>query len=276
MEQNRPPAHVAGNRNAVDSYLQVEMRAMRLFTAFVVLTLRRWVDDYFSVEPSESVEHAMACFARLVRAVLGDDAISSDKIAYGNPLPILGLCIGIQGAQLEVKLTDEKASKWVLLIENLLVANCMSKREADRLAGRLSFASQNLFYKLGRAMLRPLFAHKSKTHNRCSLGASAQLGMQWWLRVLKGGLCQKRSLVNRSAVVDLFCDAASSPPRVAAILVYDGQFLHTDWDVPAAILSMFQRRSDRQIMGLELLAILLGTFPPCFLFCMIAFCLLGC
>ena len=144
MEQNRPLAHVAGNRNAVDSHLQVEMRAMRLFTAFVVLTLRRWVDDYFSVEPSESVEHAMACFARLVRAVLGDDAISSDKLAYGNPLPILGLCMGIQGAQLEVKLTDEKASKRVLLIENLLEANCMSKRDADRLAGRLSFVPKSI------------------------------------------------------------------------------------------------------------------------------------
>ena len=55
MEQNWPLAHVARNRNVVDSHLQVEMRTMRLCTALVMSTYRRWVDDYFSVEPSESV-----------------------------------------------------------------------------------------------------------------------------------------------------------------------------------------------------------------------------
>ena len=66
-------------------------------------------------------------------------------------------------------------------------------------------------------------------------------------------------MVHKSSAVDLLCDAASKPPRIAAVLVDNGCMTYTDWTVPAAILDMFRDRADGQIMGLELLAILFGA-----------------
>ena len=60
-------------------------------------------------------------------------------------------------------------------------------------------------------------------------------------------------------VVDLFCDARGFPPRVAAVIVEAGQGIeYTDWQPPRAVLKCFQSREDDQIMGLELLAVLVG------------------
>ena len=53
----------------------------------------------------------------------------------------------------------------------------------------------------------------------------------------------------------LFADARSTPPRVAAVLFARGSIWYTDWEPDAAILRLFHRRSDNQIMSLELLAI---------------------
>ena len=72
----------------------------------------RFVDDYFAVESAASAEHAMQIFARcivlcfrfehvacacsrcrLVRAILGEDAISKRKLEYGNPMTVLGIKI---------------------------------------------------------------------------------------------------------------------------------------------------------------------------------------
>ena len=71
-------------------------------------------------------------------------------------------------------------------------------------------------------------------------------------------MSQRRSLVNRAAAVDLFCDAANTPPRIGIILAIQGRMAYTDWEVPPSVLRMFRNRRDGQILGLELLAILIG------------------
>ena len=218
----------------------------------------RWVDDYFSIEPADTVKHAMTCFARLVRAVLGTDAIAESKLGWGNPLHILGVTIAIRDGRLDVKLTREKEEKRAAVVERILAEECMTRKEADQLAGRFSFAAQCIFFRLGRAMLRPLFAKRSSKRPHTHLGPELVMALRWWLRVLRNGISQKRSLEKCSEVVDLFCDAASTPPKVAAILAIKGRLVYTDWEVPPSVMSMFVRRPDKQIMGLELLAILIG------------------
>ena len=42
------------------------------------------------VQRPECLEHAMQCFARLVRVVLGADAIENKKLDYGMSLVVLG------------------------------------------------------------------------------------------------------------------------------------------------------------------------------------------
>ena len=55
------------------------------------LPILRYVDDYFTCLQEECSGHGLACFAELVRLMLGDTAISVKKLGVGNPLDILGL-----------------------------------------------------------------------------------------------------------------------------------------------------------------------------------------
>ena len=50
----------------------------------------RCVDDFFAHERAEN-KHATQCIARLIRAVLGDDAIENRKLDYGLSLVVLGV-----------------------------------------------------------------------------------------------------------------------------------------------------------------------------------------
>ena len=59
------------------------------------LTVFRYVDDYFGVDYASTAEHAMQCFARLTRAVLGLGAVAPAKLASGMPLSVLGLSVKV-------------------------------------------------------------------------------------------------------------------------------------------------------------------------------------
>ena len=59
------------------------------------MQLCRYVDDLFAVDRLENAKHAMQCFARVVRALLGHSAIAEDKLCVGNPLEPLGIIVKI-------------------------------------------------------------------------------------------------------------------------------------------------------------------------------------
>jgi hypothetical protein len=48
------------------------------------LVVLRYVDDYFGPERKESLEHAIGCFVRIVRALLGSDSIADCKVEWGE------------------------------------------------------------------------------------------------------------------------------------------------------------------------------------------------
>ena len=91
------------------------------------------------------------------------------------------------------------------------------------------------------------------------IGPRLRRTLVWWLDVLRLGIAQKRYWdVAQRPPVHLFCDAAGSPARLAAVLWLDGRVLYSDCPPPPSILAAFSARADRQIMGLELLSIALG------------------
>ena len=55
-----------------------------------VLSLRRNIG---ADHRAETTEHALGCFVRLVRVLLGESAIADDKCEYGPSLVILGVQI---------------------------------------------------------------------------------------------------------------------------------------------------------------------------------------
>ena len=127
---------------------------------------------------------------------------------------------------------------------------------ASKLAGALSWASQAMFRRIGRAMLRPLYRHKSRYG---TISWQLRLCLRWWSEVLQMQLCERRPWNhNDLSVVQLFVDARGTPAHLGAVAVIDDRAYFADWAPTDQILSMFQTRNDSQIMGLELLAIAFG------------------
>ena len=73
------------------------------------LPVLRYVDDFFAPEPRESLEHAATCFARIVRAMLGADAIADNKRDHGWSLTILGIHIEMSAEGFRLMVASKKA-----------------------------------------------------------------------------------------------------------------------------------------------------------------------
>ena len=131
----------------------------------------------------ECAEHSMLCFTRLIRLLLGESAIAAEKNECGKELVVLGilvrrvvavkscaescaLCFEVAPSNkgISFTLSDEKASKYTATIEAALASGRLSAGDAGKLAGRLSWSTQHLFFRVGRAMLRAIFDQK---RSRC-------------------------------------------------------------------------------------------------------------
>ena len=150
-----------------------------------------------------------------------------------------------------------KVKKWQSAInaaqaEQRLLPGCASK-----LAGKLSWGTSKLFRRLGRAMLRPIFDQKTRRDGEVSPELSRAL--EWWDEVLEKQVAELRDWNEEySPPVHLFCDASGQPPYLGAVVFMEGKCWYTHMTVPDKLLERFVRRSDNQIMGLELLSISLG------------------
>ena len=147
------------------------------------------------------------------------------------------------------------------------LARVVGDARAQRVVGKLSWGCSHLFKRVGRAMLRPIFDQKSRRDGL--IGAELRRALLWWLQILRMGLVELRAWdeeVDRPPV-HMFADAQGNPPYLAAVLFLPDQCFFTHMSPPTAVMDKFATRGDRQIMGLELLAISLGlsTFearPP--------------
>ena len=99
----------------------------------------------------------MQCLARVVAAILGVGAVAARKMEFGIPLVILGISVWPYAEGFRCSLPSEKAEKYMRTIKRALETDVLHPGCAQKLAGRLSWAAQHLFRRLGRAMLRPLF-----------------------------------------------------------------------------------------------------------------------
>jgi len=108
----------------------------------------------------ESVEHGMRCFARLARALLGEDALSSDKLGYGPLVDILGVQLLLSERGYKAMPSRKTINKCQRALVLALQGGSLSRGAAQKLAGRLNWAGQRMFHRLGRAMLRPIYDQK--------------------------------------------------------------------------------------------------------------------
>ena len=119
----------------------------------------------FACVRKECAEHAMKCVRRLVEALLGHGAVADKKAEWGISLQILGVDVAPEVSGYKCKLSKKKAEKCAQMIEAALSTKVLQPGCAMKLAGRLSWATQFLFKRLGRAMLRPIF---KQAYSRCA------------------------------------------------------------------------------------------------------------
>ena len=151
-------------------------------------------------------EHAMWCMVRLIRAMFGCSAVADRKVDHGASLVCLGVLISPAEQGFRCELAKAKAEKCVTVISAALQQGILHPGTARKLsgmrmshfslatahgisrAGRLCWAAQFLFRRLGRAMLRPLFtrAHSAE----CELDDALRTALRWWLMVLRAGTAE--------------------------------------------------------------------------------------
>ena len=130
---------------------------------------------------------------------------------------------------------------------------------AAKWVGRLSFSTQRAFNRVGRAMTRPFIEQQHAPTKGHIISKKLRLAMGWWIQALENKVENTKQLSCRLEKVDLFCDAASTPPKLAAVIFEDEKVpMFTRLDVEDKLIQKFETRKDNWIMGLEILAIILG------------------
>ena len=164
--------------------------------------------------------------------------------------------MGTQSAKFFV--CPKKCVKWMKQIEDALAKEHLDAGSASKLAGRLNFANQNLFRKLGRAMIKPIYAQASTRTGLIS--PRLREALRWWLRVLRLNITEELELLKspERAICRLFVDAASTPAHCAAVLFIDGYVMYTDAAPSEETMAQLVARSDKQMTSLVLV-----TLFPC-------------
>lgn len=144
----------------------------------------------------------------------------------------------------------KKAEKWASQLGDAIEALHLDSGSAQKLAGRLNFATQHLFHRLGRAMIKPIYAQK--TTGTGKVGPRLLAALKWWRFVLETNVTEHRpwEMMSEERVCRLFVDAASTPPRCAAVLFIDGRVLYTDVAPNKQLLDQLAARNDKQITSL--------------------------
>ena len=150
-----------------------------------------------------------------------------------------------------------QARGWIRIIDEILDANHLAPGRSSKLAGKLSWVGAQLFNRIGRAMLRPLFDQKTRRDG--AMNNELRRALQWWKRILSEDIAEKRLwMQDVRPPAHMFCDARGHPAHVAAVLYIDGGVYWAHMQPAASIIELFRARRDNQIMGLELLSISLG------------------
>lgn len=147
-----------GAKSSVYAWERVGRALCFLARTVLHLNIFRYVDDYFGAEGNETLQHGMDCFARLCRALLGESSIAGRKLECGSKLQILGIIVNpsIEGYTCQV--APAKAAAWIDVLKHALSSGMLMSGCAQKMSGRLQWATQFLFHKLGRGMLQPIYA----------------------------------------------------------------------------------------------------------------------
>ena len=174
--------------------------------------------------------------------MLGPDAIAPEKLEFGQSLAVLGVSISLTHDRFVLRPSREKMLKCVVVMRRALQpGGSLEAGAAQKLAGRLQWACQYLFHRLGRAMIRPIFAQAACRHSR--VGDALRLALTWWCSILELDIVEERFWEQSEApAAHMFVDASGKESRCAAVLFIDGRCLYTDGVPRQQIMNQFLNR----------------------------------
>ena len=222
-----------------------------------------YVVDTRLLEPASIADACSAMFREVVK-LLGCDLDAAKSIPMSKRARSLGGVLSIGDGELQWAWTAEKSAQWSEDSRASLCAGRLSREAAGRMWGRLSFAVQRAFRRVGRAAWRPIEWHR-RHGSFCSMSRRLVAALEWWLaylaaaldRTIRGG----EHLVAILAWV-LYTDAEGEG-GVGAVLVHVASRArqHIVSAVPRNVKRALLRRRT-QINVFELLAVLmaLGSF----------------
>ena len=230
---------------------------------------------------------------RLIRDILGQDAVADRKVECGNDLVILGIkarnvvftcfhvlqhvtprpvCRGVDRwmqspiqhmpkEMRKVEKANQRSSSirvfecWRCFKVSWQVSQHIATLApfslwANLCAYRLNFANQRLFRRLGRAVIKAVYAQA--TSKTGIVSSRLQESLRWWLNVLNLNICEEVQLeaTRDRGICRLFVDAASTPAHCAAVLFMDGHTLYTNAAPCSHTVSQLAARRDKQITSL--------------------------
>lgn len=179
------------------------------------------------------------------------------KVSFGESLCVLGVDVCVPSFGYSFAPADSKVEKWLIDIQSILANGALLPGEACKLAGRLSWACTKAFRAFGRAMLRPIFDQQTRYDGKMS--PELRRALSWWDGALQFGIAEVHPWVgDDSEPLHLFCDASGKAAKLGAVIRADGKWFYTSMTTPGILMRRFRHRRDKQILGLELLAISLG------------------
>lgn len=152
-------------------------------------------------------------------------------------------------AGINFSLSPDKAHKWLHIIDEALHSRRLDAGAAQKLSGRLMWATQLLFDRVGRAMIKPIFAQKASKDGH--VGPRLRQALIWWRNVIAHGVTETKPWTEGGrARAHIFVDAASTPARCAAVLFCDDEVWYTDGPPSTRLLDQLAARRDNQITSL--------------------------
>jgi hypothetical protein len=252
-----------GSVASVTAFLRCSMAIWHIGSSLLFFTWTAYFDDFLSICESDLARHTEICTSLLFQ-LLGW-GLSTDKLVpYETCCKVLGIELDFTrspSGSFEVVNTQARREELCLFIGEILEKGTLSRPDAERLRGRLQFASNHLFGRRFKNCLRELNTHISRGFKSLTPELCAALRMISHLLEL-----------NKPRVVDtchfewvhLYVDAAYEPAGQSGIggllLASDGSCLGFFSESVSKELVESIKRPDQKtvIFELEGLAVAIG------------------
>eukprot|EP00973_Karenia_brevis_P046265 6414446-Karenia_brevis.AAC.1 len=70
--------------------------------------------------------------------------------------------------------------RWKHKLEQVIGCMQLSSGEASKLSGQLQWGSQHIFRRLGRAMIRPIYAQIRSRRPNFNTNSELMIALEWW------------------------------------------------------------------------------------------------